>query len=122
MKLYKSIRARDLYGHITMKSLERLGETVYEVADKAWNPWHDMFGCYLCHGLFQKLDDLRQHLASPTHQQSLYHYPNETCPKDFSTLAALISHLESETCDYMRFQAGQTNVDKLVSSDRRIEL
>lgn len=51
-------------------------------------------------------------------QQALYHCPKRTCAKDFTTLGALINHLESETCGFVRFGAVQANINGLVSGNR----
>ncbi|KAH6895885.1 hypothetical protein B0T10DRAFT_456131 [Thelonectria olida] len=120
-RLHRSIKERDPYGNITFKSLEWYQDITYEATDRSWNPWCNAYECYLCHNLYKNLFDLNQHLASPKHQQALYHCPNRSCSKEFTTLAGLINHLESESCGYMRFQAVQTGVGRLISTDRRIE-
>ncbi|KAK7426990.1 hypothetical protein QQZ08_006417 [Neonectria magnoliae] len=118
--LYRAIRQRDPDGVISKKMLEWHGSDTYEATSRAWNSRCSAYECYLCHQLFNTLGALNQHLASPRHQQNLYHCPGRSCGKEFSTLAALINHFESESCGFMRFQAVQTSVQSIVSSDRRI--
>lgn len=37
------------------------------------------------------------------------------------TLAAVINHLESESCDYMHFEAVQKNVERILDPRRMIQ-
>ncbi|KAK1676916.1 zinc finger protein [Colletotrichum godetiae] len=90
-KLYQAVRARDPNGE-----------------------------CYLCHRAFSTLKGLNQHLNSPIHQQKLYHCPNHRCGREFTTLAAAINHLESESCGYMRFKAVQQNVGQILDPRRML--
>ncbi|EEU40700.1 uncharacterized protein NECHADRAFT_32278, partial [Fusarium vanettenii 77-13-4] len=119
-QLYREIRRRDPNGYISNKFLEWHGTTTYEATQLAWNPRYRQYECYLCHTLFRHLSSLNQHLESPRHQQNLYHCPNRSCFKEFTTLAGLINHLESESCSFMRFEAVQNGIRGLVSSNRRI--
>jgi len=59
-------------------------------------------------------------MTSRTDQQALYHCPNRGCAHDFKTLAAIINHLESETCGAMRFETVQRNIGNIVSGNRRL--
>ncbi|EEU40701.1 uncharacterized protein NECHADRAFT_90758 [Fusarium vanettenii 77-13-4] len=121
-KMYRVIRERDPNGVISIKALEWYGDRIFEVnPTDAWNSQCEAFECYLCHRLFGTLYGLRSHLASPKHQQKLYHCPSQTCHKEFITLAALINHLESETCRFIRFTQIQTDIKYIVSSNRIIE-
>lgn len=88
--------------------------------ERAWNPQHQAYQCYMCHRLFGRLASLNQHLDSPIHKQMLYHCPNRSCGREFSTLAAAINHLESESCRFMRFHDVQTNVSRIVNPNRMI--
>ncbi|CEI68399.1 unnamed protein product [Fusarium venenatum] len=81
----------------------------------AWNHWAKAYECYLCHKLHSSLHGLKLHLESP-----LYHCLNSTCLREFTTLAAPINHLESETCKIMRFQQVQRNIATIVDSNRMI--
>lgn len=53
-----------------------------------------------------------------TDQQALYHCPNRGCGKDFTTLGAVINHLESKTCRFMRFQEIQRGIGGLINGQR----
>ncbi|KAK7413868.1 hypothetical protein QQX98_007285 [Neonectria punicea] len=119
-KLYRAIRQRDPDGVISKKMIEWHGSDTYEATARAWNSDCEAYECYLCHRLFNSLVALNQHLASPRHQQNLYHCPGRSCRKEFSTLAGLINHFESESCGFIRFQAVQSRIGDVVSSDRRI--
>ncbi|KAF4988420.1 hypothetical protein FDECE_15061 [Fusarium decemcellulare] len=120
-KLYQSIRARDPNHVISNKALEWYGEKSFNVDPKdAWNSTREAFECYLCHRLFGSLYSLKSHLESPKHQQNLYHCANRSCGRQFTTLAALINHLESETCKFIRFQQMQSNIQHIVASNRII--
>ncbi|KAF4974952.1 hypothetical protein FZEAL_8215 [Fusarium zealandicum] len=119
--LYRAIRERDPNGLISNRSLEWYGERSFEIDPKdAWNSQSLAFECYLCHQLFNSHHGLKQHLESPKHQQKLYHCPNQSCRKESATLAAMINHLESETCSFMRFQQVQNNIKNIVASNRII--
>ncbi|KAH8736377.1 hypothetical protein BGZ61DRAFT_94103 [Ilyonectria robusta] len=119
-KLYRVIRERDPSGVISNRALEWHGVKTFEASEKAWNRGCQAYECYLCHRLFDALPSLNAHLSSPRHQQNLYHCPGRSCSKEFTTLAALVNHLESESCGFMRFQAVQTGINNLVSSNRLI--
>lgn len=120
-KLYQAVRSRDPTGLISKKLLGWSGSPSYEASEKAWNPSAQAFQCYLCGRLFGQLKSLNQHLSSPAHQQKLYHCPNGHCDKDFVTLAALINHLESESCKFMRFDAVQRKVAQILDPRRMIQ-
>ncbi|WXC65157.1 hypothetical protein SNK03_010965 [Fusarium graminearum] len=120
-KLYKYVRNRDPAGVIVNKRLEWHGERTYEINPRlAWNHWAKTYECYLCHKLHSSLHGLKLHLESPKHQQKLYHCLNPTCRKEFATLAALINHLESESCKILRFQQAQRGISSIVDPNRMI--
>ncbi|GAB0145854.1 hypothetical protein EsHS_00006273 [Epichloe bromicola] len=120
-KLYEAIRSRDPNGIITEKLLSWSGATSHEATERAWNSVYEAYQCYFCGRLFDRLTSLNQHLSSPIHQQKLYHCPNRRCGREFTTLAAVINHLESESCEYMRFEAVQKNVKNILNPGRMIE-
>lgn len=120
--LYKAVRCRDPTGIISKKLLTWSGTTSYQATKKAWNAAAEAYQCYLCGRDFGKLTSLNQHLNSPVHQQKLYHCPNGVCKKDFTLLAALINHLESESCQYMRFEAVQKNIERILDPRRMIQV
>ncbi|KAF9869302.1 hypothetical protein CkaCkLH20_13219 [Colletotrichum karsti] len=119
-KLYEAVRSRDPNGVLSKKLLEWNGTLTFTATEKTWNPKHRAYECYLCHRHFNKLEYLNQHLNSPAHKQNLYHCPNRRCGKEFTTLAAVINHLESESCNYMRFNAVQQHVEQVVDPRRMI--
>ncbi|KAJ5893626.1 hypothetical protein N7495_005317 [Penicillium taxi] len=106
--IHNIIRGADQNGMITNKQIEWNSESnsQYTVTSQAWNG--DSWECYLCHKGFGSSRGLSQHLNSPIHQQKVYHCPNSRrCPKEFVSLAALFNHLESESCQFMRFEKVQ---------------
>ncbi|KAI0834084.1 hypothetical protein F5Y06DRAFT_307153 [Hypoxylon sp. FL0890] len=118
-EVYKLVRSKDPAGLISKKMIGWHGSPSYEASRNAWNGF--AYECYLCHNNFMSLTGLNQHLNSPRHQQALYHCPNRlNCSREFKTLAAVMSHLESEKCAYTRFENVQRTVSNLVSGDRRL--
>jgi len=120
-KLYEAVRRRDPNGIISKKLLTWPGSTSYEATERAWNYRVGAYECYLCHRLFRQLAHLNHHLNSPAHQEKLYHCPNSPCKREFTTLAAVMNHLESQSCGYMRFEAVQKYVKRIVDPSRMIE-
>lgn len=141
-EVYKLVRMKDTSGVIAKNLIGWHGSPTYEASDASWNGRG--FECYLCHRTFSQLAGLNQHLSSPVRksfpilteiysrsaadkptspsdQQALYHCPNRNgCGKEFSSLAGLMNHLESESCNFTRFENVQRSVQEIVSSDRRI--
>ncbi|KAI1143144.1 hypothetical protein F5Y05DRAFT_143730 [Hypoxylon sp. FL0543] len=118
-EVYKVVRSKDPTGVISKKLIGWHGSPTFEASSSTWNG--RFYECYLCHNNFTTLNGLNQHLNSPRHQQALYHCPNRlNCGREFKTLAAVMNHLESESCAYMRFEAVQNTVGDLVSGDRRL--
>lgn len=114
--ILRIIRERDTTGYIANKQIEWHGETrgTYHVNSSAYNG--SSWECYLCHRSFSKSTALNQHLNSPVHQQKVYHCPNSReCIKEFISLAGLFGHLESETCQFMRFESVQKNFHGVMS-------
>jgi DNA-directed RNA polymerase subunit RPC12/RpoP len=120
-KLYAAIRQRDPGGIICNRLLTWSGTVTYAATEKAWNVEAEAYECYLCHRLFGKLGSLNQHLGSLIHQSKLYHYLGASCRKDFTALAAMINHLESESCGCMRFDVVQKRVQYIVDPRRMIQ-
>lgn len=114
--IHRMIRRLDPHGTVTKKQLEWHPEdsAVYQATSQAYNG--RFWECYLCHRNFNTSQALNQHLSSPAHQQNIYHCLNRRtpCRKEFKTLAALFNHLESESCDFMRFEDVQ-NVQRQVT-------
>ena len=99
---------------------QRLRNSLTAPTELAFNSHYGEYECYICHDLFPYLSSLNQHLDSPRHQRDLYHCPNRSCLREFTTLAGLINHLESESCRFMRFQAVQNGIRGLFSSQRSV--
>ncbi|KAI1210071.1 uncharacterized protein F4807DRAFT_423720 [Annulohypoxylon truncatum] len=117
--VYRIIRAKDPNHIISNKLLEWSDSTRYEATSQAWNGF--AYECSLCHRQFQKLESLSQHLSSPVHQQNLYHCPKRiACGREFTSLAGLMNHLESESCGYTKFENVQKSAAGIMSSDRLI--
>ncbi|KAI8631287.1 hypothetical protein F5Y19DRAFT_25785 [Xylariaceae sp. FL1651] len=118
-ELYKAIRSRDPSGVITKKLIGWQGSTHYEATTQTWNGYY--YECYFCHRQFNTLPSLNQHLQSPIHQQKLYHCPNRAgCGKEFTSLAGVSNHLESESCGFMRFESVQSNFQGIMGGNRLI--
>ncbi|KAK8237628.1 putative zinc finger protein [Phyllosticta capitalensis] len=122
--LHKMIRSHDPNGFITQKQLgwhdddSSIPTTVGWNYNNAWNG--DFYECFLCHREFNQTNSLRQHLESPAHARKLYHCPNGRCPKEFAGLAMLFNHLESESCNFVKFEAVQRNVNGILTGNRLI--
>ncbi|XDG07074.1 hypothetical protein ABKA04_006689 [Annulohypoxylon sp. FPYF3050] len=118
-KVYAAVRAKDPDGILSKKLIGWHGSPTYEATSSAWNANAQLWQCYLCRRGFLNITALNQHLNSPAHQQALYHCPNRhRCGRDFKTLAAVMNHLESESCGFSRFEAVQNTVSNIVSGDR----
>nr|OQO28788.1 hypothetical protein B0A51_04931 [Rachicladosporium sp. CCFEE 5018] len=109
------IRERDTSGVITKKQIgwQTNDNESYVASAASWNG--HAYECYHCHRDFKTLMSLNQHLDSPTHKQKIYHCFGRACAKQFTTLAALFGHLESEACGATRFQSVQQNVANVFS-------
>lgn len=118
--LYLAVRRRDPDGVLSKKLLEFHGSSEYSATEQAYNHRLDGYQCYMCGKVYDRLNSLNQHLASPAHQQAYYHCPNRRCGREFTTLAATMNHLESESCGFMRFDAVQSNVGRILDSRRMI--
>jgi hypothetical protein len=116
------IRDRDRDGAITNKQTEWSKEDSiqYSATRNAFNGSY--WECYLCHKEFSKENALNQHLNSPVHKRKVYRCPNAktVCGKEFIALAGLFSHLESESCAYMRFEKFQQQVSDVIQGRRLI--
>lgn len=121
-KLWRIVRERDPHGVISKHLLEWEGsvERKLEATSQAYDPYNDTWDCCLCNRWFCTKQALDQHLSSPIHQQNLYHCPNSICRKEFTTLAAAVNHMESESCGYRRFNevqhAMKNNISAMTSS------
>ncbi|KAK3292808.1 uncharacterized protein B0H64DRAFT_201676 [Chaetomium fimeti] len=117
-ELYELVRARDPRGIISRHSVHP--ETVtYTATAAAYNGYG--YECFFCQREFGTLHGLNQHLNSPAHQEVLYHCPNTRCGSEFKALAAVINHLESESCGAMRFETVQRQIGDIVSGNRLLQ-
>ena len=114
------IRRRDPH-HVIVKKLLTYPSstpTITTVTSACWNG--NGYECYLCHREFRTLRSLDQHVNSPTHRQKVYHCPGRNCAREFTALAALFNHLESETCGTMRFDTVQRKMGDLLTGRKAI--
>lgn len=118
--IYAFIREKDPHGAITNRQLTwHSHENGTFIASAAsWNGRN--YECYLCHRGFGQLRSLNQHLESPAHKQKIYHCFGRGCDKQFTALAALFNHLESESCGATRFGTVQKNVGGILTGRKMI--
>ncbi|KAI9148815.1 Telomere zinc finger-associated protein [Paramyrothecium foliicola] len=106
--ILRMIRERDTRGLITNKTIAWQDEenVKYTATGRAYNGQY--WECYLCHSEYYNMAGLNAHLNSAAHVGKVYRCPNKaSCGKQFSTLAGLFAHLESESCAFMRFEKVQ---------------
>ncbi|KAF2173361.1 hypothetical protein M409DRAFT_15646 [Zasmidium cellare ATCC 36951] len=119
-KIYEIINRSDTRGVITNKQLtwhsEQNGDHIASTA--TWNG--RQYECYLCHRGYNTLRSLNQHLDSPAHKQKIYHCFGRACSKQFTALAQLFNHLESESCGATRFNVVQQNASDILTGRRMI--
>lgn len=119
-------RRADTGGVFTNKQIKGREEhrSEYIANENSWNGVG--YECYLCHRNFRLLAGLNQHLNSAAHKSNVYHCPNRgSCSKQFTTLASLFNHLESEGCGFMRFEQAQRtyqNVTESLITGRRLTM
>lgn len=100
---------RDRNGAFTSKQIGWLEQSDrFTPTNRAFNG--SFWECYICHREFSTAAALSQHANSPVHKQKIYHCPNRSCEKEFTSLAGLFNHLESESCGFMRFEKVQRKV------------
>ncbi|TID02055.1 hypothetical protein CH35J_004629 [Colletotrichum higginsianum] len=112
--LYETIRRRDPNGLISKRLQGLSASPMYTATERAYNTAASAYQCYLCHRYFTTLQGLNMHLNSTVHKQVLYHCPSRSCRRKFKSLAAVIYHLESESCNFMRFDSVQRNVARTI--------
>ncbi|KAB8235671.1 hypothetical protein ETB97_010219 [Aspergillus alliaceus] len=120
--ILRILRERDPNGLITNRHIKWHKEDAcqYSATEYAFNG--NGWECYLCHREFRTATSLNQHLNSMAHKQKVYHCPNlkGRCAKQFTTLAALFNHLESESCSFMRFEKVQQQAGNILQGRRAI--
>ncbi|CAI7650869.1 unnamed protein product [Penicillium glandicola] len=102
--IHRMIQQLDPKGLVTNKQIEWDNETNmrYFATNRAFDGTN--WVCYLCQRGFSSMAGLNAHLNSPVHKGKIYHCLNKRgCGKEFVSLGALFSHLESESCGYLRF-------------------
>lgn len=119
-KILQIIRERDPKHLITNKQItwQDTQTKRYSANDSAWNG--SGWSCGFCSREFRSRTALNQHFNSPIHQQKVYRCPNRGCRKEFTSLAGLFGHLESESCAFMKFETVQKQVGRVVGSSRMI--
>lgn len=120
MMVYEAVKKRDPNGSLTMKLLDWSKSEGLEATERSWNATTKTFDCSLCRARFKSLQSLNQHLQSSKHMQKLYHCPKKGCDKQFSTLAAVTNHLESEQCSFMCFEDVQKAASRIFDPGRMI--
>jgi hypothetical protein len=114
------IRRRDPTHMITKKLITYHESSTITATSASYNRGSGLYECYICHKGFRELQSLNKHVNSPVHKDKAYHCPGRGCGKEFSALAPLFNHLESEACGAVRFDAVQKNVGGFLSGNRMI--
>ncbi|KAF2477940.1 uncharacterized protein BDR25DRAFT_299678 [Lindgomyces ingoldianus] len=119
LTIFQAISQRDPNRLFTNKLLTYPDFDTQNIATSAtWNG--SSFECYLCHREYNTLRALNQHLNSPAHSEKLYHCPNRSCNNQFVRLASLFNHLESESCNFMRFERVQKHVHNFITGRQKL--
>ncbi|EOA85963.1 hypothetical protein ACJQWK_02863 [Exserohilum turcicum] len=117
--IFNTISLRDCNGLLTNKLLtDPDDDTQNGASNAAWNG--SDYECYLCHREYNTLQALNQHLNSPAHSEKLYHCPNRSCNRQFGRLASLFNHLESESCNFVRFEKVQKHVHNFITGQQKL--
>jgi len=117
--IFQAISQRDHSGLLTNKLLTYPDFDTQNIATSAtWNG--SGYECYLCNRECNTLQGLNQHLNSPAHSEKLYHCPNHDCTGQFVRLASLFNHLESESCNFLRFEKVQEHVHDLITGRQKL--
>ncbi|KAF5677847.1 hypothetical protein FDENT_9144 [Fusarium denticulatum] len=114
--LHQQARHQDHHGPISNRLIVWKETVTYQATALAFNIRYGRYQCSLCGDTFRQLSSLNQYLASPRHQQEIYHCPNRGCHRVFTTLAGVVNHLESESCGFLRFDAFQYGIRGSFSS------
>jgi hypothetical protein len=70
--LYKFVRSKDPSGIFTKNLIGWTNSVQYEANDRSYNWNRQGWECYLCHRTFAHLQNLNQHLNSPTRKWPLF--------------------------------------------------
>ncbi|KAF7538398.1 hypothetical protein G7054_g2979 [Neopestalotiopsis clavispora] len=120
MQVSEAVERKDSNGALTDRLRHWSTAPVLEATIDSWNPYTKTFNCYLCGAGFAQLDGLNQHLQSSKHTKKLYHCPKPNCRKEFGSLAAVTNHLQSETCNFMRYEQVQETAKRIFDPSRMI--
>jgi hypothetical protein len=117
--IFQAINQRDPRGLLTNKLLTYVDSDIQNIATSAtWNG--SSYECYICHRDYDTLRALNQHLNSLVHSEKLYHCPNRSCNREFVRLASLFNHLESESCNFVRFEKVQQHVHNFITGRQKL--
>lgn len=117
--IFQAISERDCHGLLTNKLLTCPDFDTQNIASSAaWNG--SGYECYLCHREYDTLQALNQHLSSLAHSGKLYHCPNRSCNRQFGRLASFFNHLESESCNFVRFEKVQKHVHNFITGQQKL--
>ncbi|QRV87649.1 C2H2 zinc finger [Ceratobasidium sp. AG-Ba] len=119
----RTVARLDRGGLITNPNRMITGTTEsYQATQRSWNGYN--YECYLCHKEFGTLPGLNQHLASPVHEQNIYHCPKlgTGCNLQFRSLGHLFQHVENGSCGVRRFKVVRDGIDGIMHGMRRIAL
>ncbi|KAF9532125.1 hypothetical protein CPB83DRAFT_848392 [Crepidotus variabilis] len=96
-------------------------EDVEDIAtERSWNGFG--YECYFCQKEFPTLKRLNQHLASPVHKAQIYRCPGRHCEAHFSTLSALVQHIESQKCDVYENRAVKKDMETIFKQMGRLTM
>ncbi|KAH9908368.1 hypothetical protein F4778DRAFT_768341 [Xylariomycetidae sp. FL2044] len=119
--VYNPVRSRDPPGSSSNNLVGWRDSASYQSPERTRNEREDEYECHICRRGFAQRQSLHQHLDSPVHRQAWYQCPNgRHCKRKFTTLGALMNHLESKVCGYTRSGTVQINIQDIVSPSRRI--
>ncbi|KAF8971851.1 hypothetical protein BDZ97DRAFT_1693153 [Flammula alnicola] len=92
----------------------------YYATAASWNG--SGYECCLCHLVYRSLPALNQHLGSPKHQDKIYLCRGPSCGLRFTTLSALVQHIESEKCGVAKFKAVQNAMNGMLGQMGRLTM
>jgi len=101
--------------HYDLVTLSRRRYVVQGPSRNAWHPETQRYHCQMCSQRFTTRAGLAQHLASPRHAPRLYKARSlHDCSKAFSSISALVQHIDSAECGIELDQGIMERVDDLL--------